>query len=95
MDARDIILRPVVTEKTMSDLLPLNKYTFEVNVRANKSQIRDAVEELFDVDVVAVNTMRITGKIRRMGRFQGRRPERKKAIVTLRDGDSIEMFEGL
>ena len=95
MNARDIILRPVVTEKSMSDLLPLNKYTLEVDVRANKAQIRAAVEELFDVGVVAVNTMRCPGKLRRMGRFQGRRPERKKAIVTLRDGDSIEMLEGL
>ncbi|NLN20083.1 MAG: 50S ribosomal protein L23 [Firmicutes bacterium] len=95
MNARDIIISPVITEKTMTDLLPLNKYTFEVDVRANKSQIRDAIEELFGVKVVAVNTMRCRGKLRRMGRFQGRRPERKKAIVTLREGDSIEIFEGL
>lgn len=95
MNARDIIISPVITEKTMTDLLPLNKYTFEVDVGANKSQIRDAIEELFGVKVVAVNTMRCRGKLRRMGRFQGRRPERKKAIVTLREGDSIEIFEGL
>ncbi|MGI6081307.1 MAG: 50S ribosomal protein L23 [Limnochordia bacterium] len=95
MNARDIVIRPVITEKTMTDLLPLNKYTFEVDVRANKSQIRDAIEELFDVKVVAVNTMRCPGKLRRMGRFEGRRPERKKAVVTLREGDSIEIFEGL
>lgn len=95
MDARDIILRPVVTEKSTMDLLPLNKYTFEVHKDANKVQIKNAVEELFGVEVVAVNTMRYPGKVRRMGRFVGRRPERKKAIVTLRDGDSIDMLEGL
>ena len=93
--ARDIILRPVVTEKSTTDLMPQNKYTFEVHRDANKVQIRQAVEEIFKVKVVAVNTMRIPGKLRRMGRFVGRRPERKKAVVTLRQGDSIEIFEGL
>lgn len=93
--ARDIILRPVVTEKSTNALMEQNKYTFEVDRDANKLQIKRAVEEIFKVKVVAVNTMRIQGKLRRMGRFVGRRPERKKAVVTLRQGDSIAIFEGL
>lgn len=94
MDPRDIIIRPIVTEKT-TGLLADNQYTFEVALGANKHQIRDAVEKIFKVRVVGVNTMRQQGKIRRMGRYEGRRPERKKAIVTLAEGDRIEIFEGL
>jgi large subunit ribosomal protein L23 len=94
MEARDIIIRPVVTEKS-TDLMPLNKYTFEVHKNANKVQIRQAVEENFKVKVVDVNTVRTIGKLKRMGRFVGRRSEWKKAIVTLREGDRIEIFEGL
>ena len=94
MEARDIIIRPVVTEKS-TDLMPLNKYTFIVHRDANKLQIKQAVEEIFKVEVLSVNTSRIMGKLKRMGRFEGRRPERKRAIVTLREGDRIEIFEGL
>jgi len=94
MDPRDIIVRPIVTEKT-TDLLADNQYTFEVALRANKHQIREAIEKIFKVRVLGVNTMRLQGKIRRMGRNEGRRPERKKAIVTLAEGDRIEIFEGL
>ena len=94
MDPRDIIVRPIVTEKT-TDLLADNQYTFEVALRANKHLIREAIEKIFKVRVLGVNTMRLQGKIRRMGRNEGRRPERKKAIVTLAEGDRIEIFEGL
>lgn len=94
MDPRDIIIRPIVTEKT-TGLLADNQYTFEVALDANKHQIRDAVEKIFKVRVVSVNTMRQRGKVRRMGRYEGRRPDRKKAIVTLAEGDRIEIFEGL
>ncbi len=94
MEARDIIIRPVVTEKT-NDLMSDNQYTFEVAMRANKTQIRQAVEHIFDVDVVRVNTLKVRGKMRRMGRHQGRQSDWKKAIVTVVKGQSIEIFEGL
>lgn len=94
MEARDIIIRPVVSEKS-TDLMPLNKYTFVVHRDANKLQIKQAIEEIFKVKVLNVNTLRVEGKLKRQGRFVGRRPERKKAVVTLREGDRIEIFEGL
>lgn len=94
MDPRDIIIRPVVTEKS-TRLLEENQYTFEVALGANKHQIRDAIEKIFNVTVKDVSTQRIRGKVRRQGRFEGRRPERKRAIVTLAEGDRIEIFEGL
>jgi large subunit ribosomal protein L23 len=91
---RDILKRPVITEKSMS-LLADNKYTFIVDPRANKVEIKKAVEELFKVKVEKVNTMRVKGKTRRVRNVVGRRPEVKKAIVTLRKGDKIELFEGV
>ena len=93
-DLRSIILRPVISERTM-DLMQENKYTFEVDIKATKPQIREAVEQVFNVDVVKVNTMRVTGKVRRMGRSEGKRPDWKKAIVTVKEGQRIELFEGL
>lgn len=94
MDARDIILRPIVTEKSTA-AMQANKYTFEVHPDANKIQIKKAVEEIFKVKVEKVNTIRVRGKLRRVGRFVGRRPDRKKAIVTLKEGHSIQIFEGV
>lgn len=94
MDARDVIIRPVVTEKT-TRLMENNQYTFEVAVGANKHQIADAIEKIFKVTVTEVSTLRTQGKLKRQGRFEGRRPERKKAVVTLAEGDRIEIFEGL
>lgn len=94
MDPRDVIIRPVVTEKT-TRLMEDNQYTFEVALDANKFQIRDAIEEIFKVTVTDVSTQRVRGKLKRQGRFEGRRPDRKKAIVTLAEGDRIEIFEGL
>jgi large subunit ribosomal protein L23 len=76
-------------------LMEENKYTFVVDLGATKPQIREAVEQIFDVKVEKVNTMRVTGKVRRMGRNEGKRPDWKKAIVTVKEGDRIELFEGI
>jgi large subunit ribosomal protein L23 len=93
MDPRDIIIRPILTEKTtlMSET---GKYAFRVHDGANKLDIGRAVEELFRVDVVAVNVSRVRGKWRRYGRSRGRRSDWKKAVVTLQAGQSIELFPG-
>lgn len=92
--AREIIIKPVVTEKSV-DLMQENKYCFKVAKDANKIEIKNAIEEIFKVSVVNVNTVNVHGKMKRMGRYQGRTASWKKAIVTLREGDSIEVFEGL
>ncbi|MDU2418178.1 50S ribosomal protein L23 [Negativicoccus succinicivorans] len=94
MDARDILIKPIVTEKSTA-LMAEGKYTFKVPLNANKYQIRDAVEEIFNVRVAAVSTMRMEGKKKRMGRFEGKRSDWKKAIVTLKEGETIELFEGV
>lgn len=91
---RDILLRPIITEKS-AKLMEENKYTFKVAMTANKVEIRQAVEEIFKVKVLAVNTVRVLGKIKRMGRNQGKRPDYKKAIVKLAPGNTIEFFEGV
>ena len=91
----DIILRPVLTEKTY-DSIADKRYCFEVDIHAGKTEIKAAVEEIFGVKVESVNTLRQEGKIKRQGRTQGRRPERKKAYVTLtKDSKGIEFFEGM
>ena len=92
--AREIIIKPVVTEKSV-DLMQENKYCFKVAKDANKIEIKNAIEEIFKVTVVSVNTVNVHGKMKRMGRFQGKTANWKKAIVELREGDSIEVFEGL
>jgi len=94
MHPRDVLKRPIITEKATA-LMEQGKYVFEVDRNANKTQIKQAVEEIFDVKVTKVNTMRQIGKIRRQGRTQGRTREIKKAIVTLAEGQSIPIFEGL
>ena len=93
MEARDILIRPIVTEKSTA-LMEQGKYTFRVPLAATKIQIRQAVEQIFKVKVQAVNTMRYEGKLKRMGRTQGRRSDWKKAVVTLKPGEAIELFEG-
>jgi large subunit ribosomal protein L23 len=93
-DYRDIIIKPVVTEKSMN-LLADNKYTFIVDRRANKTEIKNAVENIFSVRVDNVHTINIKGKPKRMGRFEGRAPNRKKAVVTLKPGQKIRLFEGM
>jgi large subunit ribosomal protein L23 len=88
------IVRPLITEKSSAAYQDRGEYTFEVHPDASKTQIRSAIEQLFGVKVTGVWTMNIRGKERRMGRTTGRRPNWKKAIVTLREGDTIEIFEG-
>ena len=95
MNVHDIIRRPVVTEKSTLAREAGNVVTLAVDPRANKHQIKSAVEELFAVTVVDVRTMRMPRKSRRVGRFQGRKPEWKKALVTLAEGQTIEFFEGV
>jgi large subunit ribosomal protein L23 len=91
----DIIIRPVLTEKSYDGMAD-KKYAFEVAIGANKTEIKKAVETIFDVKVESVNTMRTEGKMKRQGRTQGRRPERKKAYVKLTEGSkTIEFFEGM
>ena len=93
MEARDIIKRPVITESS-ADIMADKKYTFEVDVRANKTQIKDAVEEIFEVKVEKVNVMNYKGKFKRMGRHAGYTNKRRKAIVKLTaDSKEIEFFE--
>ncbi len=95
MAAQDIILGPVITEKSMNTVQD-KKYAFKVAKNAGKPQIRRAVEELFSVEVVKVNTISVRGKSRRMGRYEGYTPSWKKAIVTLSPKSKpIEFFEGL
>jgi large subunit ribosomal protein L23 len=92
-DPRSIILEPLTTEKTMHRRHGTNEVAFVVARDANKIDIRNAVRELFDVDVVAVRTIRVPGKIKRLGRSEGRRPGYKKAVVKLKEGQTIEFFE--
>ena len=94
--AYDIIKKPVLTEKSYAAMSE-KKYTFEVAINANKTEIKLAIEEIFEgVKVESVNTMRTLGKIKRQGRTQGRTPEVKKAIVTLKkDSKGIPFFEGM
>ena len=90
----DIIIKPVISEKT-TDLMMENKYTFIVDTKSNKVEIAKAVEKIFNVTVEKVNTLKVKGKTKRMGRFVGKTSTRKKAIVTLKEGDKIEIIEGL
>lgn len=97
--AHDIIRKPIISERSMEVLFDregneIKKYSFEVPQSANKVEIKKAVEEIFGVKVADVNTMNVTGKLKRMGKFEGRRASYKKAIVTLAKGSkTIEFFE--
>ena len=93
-DARDVIIRPVVSEKSYG-LLDDGVYTFVVHPSANKAEIRQAVESIFDVRVASVNTLNRKGKLKRNRRqaTYGKRPDTKRALVTLAGGDRIELFE--
>jgi len=95
MDPYEVLKRPILTEKSSFQSDNLHRYTFEVDVRANKRQIRDAVEQVFNVQVLAVNVINVRGKRRRWGRIVGRTKDWKKAIVTLAPGQSIQFFEGV
>ena len=92
-DPRTIILEPVITEKTARRREVKNEVVFKVAKNANKIEIRHAVEDLFSVSVLMVRTLAVHGKLKRLGQFQGKRASWKKAIVTLREGDTIEFFE--
>jgi large subunit ribosomal protein L23 len=93
VDARQVIIEPVVSEKSYA-LMAEGKYTFRVDDRAHKTQVRHAVEEIFDVDVVAVRTIKMRSKPKRRGLHSGTTRSWKKAIVQLAPGDRIELFEG-
>ena len=89
----EVLIRPVVSEKSYEQITQ-NKYTFKVHQDAHKTQIRQAVEELFDVHVVNVNIVKVQPKPKRRGVYKGIRPGWKKAVVQLKQGDSIEIFQG-
>jgi large subunit ribosomal protein L23 len=90
----ETVVRPLITEKTSAAYQDRGEYTFEVHPNASKPQIRSAIEDLFGVKVTGVWTANQRGKEKRMGKSAGRRPNWKKAIVKLREGDKIEIFEG-
>ncbi|MDI3546768.1 MAG: large subunit ribosomal protein [Halanaerobiales bacterium] len=94
-DVRDVIIAPLISEKSMKMIEENNTYTFRVDKRANKIEIKDAIEEIFHVKVLKVNTMNVKGKKRRLGVHEGKRPDWKKAMVKLAEGDRIEIFEGM
>ena len=91
-DPRDVILEPVVSEKSYDQIEDGNTYTFLVDRRSNKTQIKQAVEAIFSVDVVRVNTMNRKGKVKRTGWVFGKRPDTKRAMVTLAEGEEIDIF---
>lgn len=93
MDARDVVIRPVISEKSYA-LIGQNKYTFRVHPDAHKTQIRVAIEEIFNVTVTEVRTMAVRSKPKRRGWTSGRTRSWKKAVVELAPGDRIELFEG-
>lgn len=90
----EVLRRPMVSEKSVI-LMEENKYSFIVDKAANKVEIKHAVEEAFNVTVLNVTTRILKGKVKTMGRTSGKRPDTKRAIVTLKDGDKIEIFTGL
>ncbi len=91
----DIIIRPIVTEQSMDEMAE-GKYTFEVDRRSNKSEVKKAIESIFGVKVEKVNTMNMMGKIRKQGVHIGKRPDWKKAVIKLtEDSKKIEFFEGM
>ena len=92
MEARDIIIRPLITEKSTT-LMTEGKYVFEVAKAASKIEIAKAISQIFNVKVVSVNTVNVEGKVKRMGRSIGKRSDYKKAIVKLAAGETIEFFE--
>lgn len=93
-DPYSIVKRPLITEKGMS-IAPEGKYAFEVDVTSNKIEIADAIQKIFSVDVAKVNTLRVKGKSKRLGRYpEGKTPDWKKAYVTLKAGQRIDIFEG-
>ncbi len=95
MDPHQVILRPVISEKSYNLIETENQYTFQVDRRANKNQIKRAIEEAFDVKVYKVNTVNVKRKPKRQGLTRGRTSAWKKAVVRLAPGERIELFEGV
>lgn len=89
----DTLKKPLLTEKSEKERETHNRYGFIVAKNASKGEIKTAVEKIFNVTVTKINTISVTGKTHRMGRFEGKRPDYKKAFVTLKEGDKIEMVE--
>ncbi len=94
MHYTEVLRRPIVTEKSTA-LQEQGKYTFEVHLHATKHEVKEAVEKVFNVKVMQVNTLRIPGKIKVVGRRRIQRPAKKKAIVALKSGDKIQIFENV
>ena len=92
-ELRDVVLRPLLTEKSAHARASENTYVFEVGLEANKHQIKDAIERLFGVRVTGVRTVRVRGKVKRFGRWYGKRSNWKKAYVTLKEGSNVDFFE--
>jgi large subunit ribosomal protein L23 len=95
MITHEIIIRPLITEKTSIQKEMFNKVSFEVDRRANRIEIKQAIESIFNVRVASVKTMQITGKTKQRGRITGKRRDWKKAIVTMMPGERIDFFEGV
>ena len=95
MNPYEIVKRPMITEKSTIQKETNNQFSFEVDRRANRVEIRHAIERIFNVRVVKVRTMQVKGKVKRVGRVLGKRRDWKKAIVTLAGGENIEFFEGV
>ena len=94
-DVRDVIFRPIITERT-TGMMSDNKYVFEVAPKSNKTEVKQAIEQIFDVKVESVNTMNVKGKPKRMGKYTGKRKDWKKAIVTLTaDSKALEFYQGM
>jgi large subunit ribosomal protein L23 len=94
MNPHDVILRPVLSEKAVN-IIAVGKYSFFVHPHASRTQVKDAVERVFNVQVVKINMQNVRSKEKRLGRFAGRTASRKKAIVTLAEGQRIQQLEGL
>ncbi len=91
----DILIKPLLTEKMTALKESENRVAFVVDKRANKIEVKKAVEEVFKVKVASINVMNLLGKKKRLGRFAGKRPDWKKAIITLKKGEKLELFEGM
>lgn len=94
MSPHEVIFAPVLSEKAVGGI-ENSRYTFYVHPHANRTQIKEAVQQVFEVDVVKINLVKQRGKVKRMGRYEGREKDRKKAIVTLKPGQRIQQLEGL
>lgn len=94
MDKYNVIIEPIMTEKASADLA-MNKYTFKVNLKANRVEIKKSIEEIFNVHVEKINLMNCSGKTRRFGKVEGRTRNWKKAIITLKSGEKIEKLQAM